>query len=81
MVWHRTKWADPLMRLLGASALAIGVAIGMRLFGTPTRSLGASVYPLALVGFIAVCAGAAMLVLGTHLFDDVPLSPRWTRRL
>jgi uncharacterized protein YjeT (DUF2065 family) len=81
MVWHRTKWADALLRLAGAFVLAIGVTAGLRLFGSPTRSPSASAYVLALIGFVAVTAGTAMLVLGTHLFDEIPLSPRWTRRL
>lgn len=78
MVWHRTKWAGPLLRLAGAFLLAIGTALGMRLFGAPTRSPGASAYLLALILFTALSAGSAMLMLGGHLFDEVPLSPRWT---
>jgi hypothetical protein len=80
MEWHRTRWADPLLRLAGACVLTIGVVVGLRLFGTPTRSPGASAYLLAFIAFAALSAGSAMLVLGTHLFDGVPLSPRWTRR-
>lgn len=38
---------------------------------------GAVAYLCAAVGFLAGCVGAALLVLGAHLLDPVPVSRRW----
>lgn len=80
MVWHRTKGADPLLRLAGVVTLVISAALWSLLFKAPTRSADAVAFLLALLAFASLSAGSAMLVLGRHLFDQIELSARWARR-
>ncbi len=80
MPWHRTRWAGPLLRLAGAVLLAIAYAGGRHLFAAPGHAPGALDCLLALVAFVALSAGSALLTLGGHLLDEVELSPRWRRR-
>jgi hypothetical protein len=79
-MWHRRKWAGLLLRLAGALLLAIACAADARLFGASPRRAVLLDYPLALAAFVAASAGGAMLALGAHLFDPVPVAGRWQRR-
>jgi hypothetical protein len=77
---QKTKWADPPLRLIGAVTLVISAGLWALLFRTPTPPPDALAWLIALLAFASLCAGSAMLVLGPHLFDQVELSERWTRR-
>jgi hypothetical protein len=80
MAWHDRKYADPALRLAGLGLLCVALLVGRHLFAAPDPQgkVTASAYLLALIGVASACAGAAMAVLGRHLFDDVELSERWT---
>ncbi|WP_404714081.1 hypothetical protein [Sphingomonas sp. MMS24-J13] len=80
MAMQPTKWANLPLRLVGAVTLVVSAALWSLLFRTPTRSPDAIAFLLALLAFASLSAGSAMLVLGQHLFDQVELSQRWTRR-
>ncbi len=80
MAWRRTRWENSLIRISGAVLLAIACTVARVLFAAPDPAPHVHAYLLALILFVAASAGSAMLVLGGHLLDPVPLSPRWTRR-
>ncbi len=79
MAAHERKYADLALRLSGLLLLALAVLIGRHLFAVPdaTGKIRASAYLLALIGMVSACPGAAMAVLGRHLFDQVELPARW----
>ena len=79
MAWHDRKYADAALRLAGLASLCVAALVARPLFAAadPQGRLRASAYLLALIGVISGCAGAAMTVLGRHLFDEVELSARW----
>lgn len=77
----RTRRADRTLRLLGLVLLAVaGVALRW-LYGlhVPPQSAGVLAYGLAAIGYMAASSGAALVMLGRHLFDEVAISPRWGR--
>jgi hypothetical protein len=80
MAWHKRKYAGPALRLAGLALLCVAVLVGRHLFAAsdPQGRVRASAYLLALIGMASACAGAALSVLGRHLFDEVELSERWT---
>jgi len=80
MAWHDRKYADASLRVAGLALLCVAVLVARRLFATPDPQgkVTASAYLLALIGMASACAGAALAVLGRHLFDEVELSARWT---
>jgi hypothetical protein len=80
MAWHDRKYADAGLRLVGLALLSVAVLVGRHLFAAPNPQgkVTASAYLLALIGMASACAGAALAVLGRHLFDEVELSERWT---
>jgi hypothetical protein len=59
--------------------LCVAALIARHLFAAadPQARARASAYFLALIGMIGASAGAAMAVLGRHLFDEVELPARW----
>jgi hypothetical protein len=80
MAWHDREYADPVLRLAGLALLCVAVLVGRHLFAVPDPrgKVTASAYLLALIGMASACTGAALAVLGRHLFDEVELSARWT---
>lgn len=80
MAWHDRKYADPALRLAGLALLCVALLVARHLFAVPDPQgkVTASAYLLALIGMASACAGAALTVLGRHLFDEVELSARWT---
>lgn len=80
MAWRNRKYADPALRLAGLALLCVAVVVGRHLFAAPDPQgkVTASAYLLALVGMASASTGAALAVLGRHLFDEVELSERWT---
>jgi hypothetical protein len=79
MHWYERKYASLLLRLAGLLLLAVAVLIGRHLFGVadPSGKIRAGAYLLALIGMASACAGAALTMLGRHLFDQVELPARW----
>jgi len=60
--------------------LVLAALVGRYLFAVadPQATFRAVNYLLALIGIVSACGGAALTLLGPHLFDQVELSPRWT---
>lgn len=83
MAIYERKHADLALRLAGLLLLALAVLIGHHLFAVAdiTGKVRASAYLLALIGMASACSGAALAVLGRHLFDQVELPARWTIHL
>jgi hypothetical protein len=79
MAWRNRKYADAALRLTGLALLCGAALIARHLFAAadPQARARVSPYLFALIGMIAASAGAAMAVLGRHLFDEVELSARW----
>jgi hypothetical protein len=79
MAWQDRKYARLGLRLAGALLLGVAGLIGHRLFATPDPQAKREpvAYLLALMGMSSVSTGAALTVLGRHLFDQVDLPPRW----
>jgi hypothetical protein len=80
-VWHRSWKADIGLRLLGLVGCGVAWAALSHLFAMrpPARSPGVFAYALAAIGFVSASAGAALTLLGHHLFDEIEVSSRWRR--
>ena len=80
MARHERKHVELALRLGGISLLALAALVGRHLFAAadPRGKHEAICYLLALIGMASACAGAALAVLGRHLFDQVDLPSRWT---
>jgi hypothetical protein len=80
MAWQDRNHAGLGLRLAGALLLVLAGLIGHRLFATPDPHAKREpvAYLLALIGMSSASTGAALMVLGRHLFDQVNLPPRWT---
>ena len=76
---RRRDWRlDAALRLAGAAALGIALAVGFAApFGRPPTSLDLL---RALVAFVGTSGGAMLLVLGAHLFDEIFVSSPWLPR-
>ncbi|RVT93266.1 hypothetical protein [Sphingomonas crocodyli] len=61
--------------LVTAGVFALGRAEALEKLG-PLHP-GIEEYVLAAIGFLALSAGAMLLIMGIHIFDRVPLSSRW----
>ena len=79
MAWHERKYAGPALRLAGLALLALAVEAGRHIFvaADPTAKLRALPYLMGLIWIASLSAGAALAVLGPHLFDQVELPARW----
>jgi len=79
MAWHERKYAGPALRLAGLALLALAVEVGRHIFAAadPTAKLRALPYLMGLIWIASLSAGAALAVLGRHLFDQVELPARW----
>lgn len=80
MVWRKRKHVGSGLRLAGLLLLVVAGLIGHGLFATPDPQATHEpiAYLLALIGMSSGSAGAALAVLGRHLFDQVDLPTRWT---
>jgi len=80
MEWQNRRWADPALRLAGVLLMGAALLVSRRLFGAPDARARVEplCYLLASIGMACASAGAALAVLGHHLFDRVELSARWT---
>jgi hypothetical protein len=68
------------IRMGGIATLAISWLAGRELWRLHDgHDASALCFLLALVTFLAGCAGSAMLVVGPHLLDKVEVSRRWAR--
>lgn len=78
----RTRRADRGLRLGGLVLLAVaGVTLRwLYLLHVPPQSAGLLAYGLGAVTYVTTSCGAALVILGRHLFDEVTVSPRWGRR-
>lgn len=79
---YRTR--DLSLRIAGALTLGAG-ALAMRwLFHSVNPHLyhGPAMLPFvaAAIGFLCLSTGTTMVAWGAHLFDQITLSERWTRR-
>lgn len=72
---------DLLLRIFGGGLMALSCLAASRLVAmvqTPPAHQGSPVeMGLAAVAFLAASAGTVLAVLGTHIFDEVVVSPRW----
>lgn len=77
----RTRRADRVLRLSGLVLLAVaGVALRwLTALHVPPQSAGLLAYGLGAVTYVTASSGAALVMLGRHLFDEVAISPRWGR--
>jgi len=68
------------IRVLGLAVLGLSWTCGHALWLLHgERSPGAAAFLLALATFLSASTGAAMLIIGSHLFDKVEVSARWAR--
>lgn len=74
--WHRRTWADWLFRAGGIVLLLAALRTAMGLHFAPARPARID-YLLALIAFLGTSAGLASMLLGAHLFDQVPIASRW----
>jgi len=79
--WKRDWRTDLGLRLFGiascgVSCLAINTLTRLRL---PDGHIPPDIlaFALAAAGFLCASAGAVLLFLGRHIFDEVEISPRW----
>lgn len=82
--WHHRRSTDLGLRLggvalCGVSWLAIRTLVHTRLAPWPA-SPGLMAFGLAAVGFICASAGAALLSIGHHIFDEIEIGERWRTR-
>jgi hypothetical protein len=79
MPWWKRKYGDLALRLAGLLLLCLAALIGRCLFAAPDAAAKDEpvAYLLGLIGMSSMSAGAALMVLGRHLFDQVNLPPRW----
>lgn len=79
MRWRDCKWTGVALRLAGLALLCVAVLVGRHIFARPDPAAKHSLlaYVLAAVAMLSGCAGAALTLLGRHLFDRVELSSRW----
>lgn len=81
---NRLFTQDLTLRASGLLLLALG-ALAMRyLFHMvhvlPGHEASPAEMGLAMIGFMSLSAGAALISLGAHIFDEVEISARWARR-
>ena len=83
MKWHERKGAGPAIRLLGAILVALAyfaaTALRRRALAGPPLDGDALAWLLAAASFLCASCGAAMALLGDHLFDPVMVARRWSR--
>ena len=79
MALRNHNHADLALRSAGILLVCLAALIGRRLFAVPDSGAKYDpiAYLLALIGMSSACAGAALTVLGRHLFDQVELPARW----
>ena len=78
----RTRRADRGLRLLGLVLLAVagGALRWLWALHVPHEAAGLLAYGLGAVAYVGTSSGAALVILGRHLFDEVAVSARWGRR-
>ena len=82
--WHHRRTTDLGLRLggvalCGVAWLAIRTLLHMRL-APWSASPGLLALGLAALGFVGASAGAALLSIGHHIFDEVVIGERWRTR-
>lgn len=79
--WQRSGRGDVVLRLAGALLCLVAWRTFARLIAwdrVPGAGAASGLpFVLGTLGFLSACAGAAMLLLGRHLFDEVEVSSRW----
>lgn len=82
VAWHRSRRADLGLRATGLLLCWISYTALARLVGMQASPQAARIaaFGLAFVGFLGASMGMAMLLLGSHLFDQVKVSSRWRPR-
>jgi len=81
VLWHRSWQAGIGLRRVGLVSCGVAYAALSHLFSMrlPARAPGVLAYALAALGFLSASAGAALVGLGHHLFDQIEVSSRWRR--
>ena len=76
---------DALLRVLGLGLMALAVIAVRHLYAMvhvpPTHEGSPAEMAVGAVAFLSASLGATLTFLGTHIFDEVELSPRWAPRL
>lgn len=77
----RTRRADRWLRLTGLVLLAVaGAALRwLYLLHVRPQSAGLLAYALGALAYVGASCGAALVILGRHLFDEMEVSSRWGR--
>jgi hypothetical protein len=82
MNWHERASAKVLLRLAGVALLALAWAMAealrRRALAGPVTG-DAPAYLLAALSFVGASAGAALVLMGGHLFDKIEIAARWGR--
>jgi hypothetical protein len=80
MAWHDGKHSGAILRATGLLLVTVAVRVAHALFHAPDAHARSEpiCYLLACIGMASASAGAVLVVLGRHLFDQVELSSRWT---
>lgn len=78
----RSRRADRGLRVLGLVLLAVagGALHWLYALHVPPGSAGLLAYALGAVAYVGTSSGAALVILGRGLFEEIPVSPRWHRR-
>lgn len=76
-----TRRGDLALRLIGLVLLMVAGAALHWLYAlhVPPQSAGLLAYGLGAITYVGASSGAALVILGRHLFDEVPVSTRWGR--
>lgn len=82
--WHERRTAKIGLRIAGllllASAWAEATLLNDLVRDHSAQDASVSEFLLAAVMFASASAGAALTILGSALWEPVPLSARWARR-
>jgi hypothetical protein len=82
MPWYQSRTARHALRLLGVALLALAWLAARTL---RTRAIAGPIsgdalaWLLAMASFVLATGGAALALLGNHLFDQIQVARQWSR--
>ena len=81
---HHLWQNDWALRACGLFAMLIGALTIRQLFSLehirPRHEASAIEASLAAIGFVGFFGGSALVSLGAHIFDEIQVASRWSRR-
>jgi hypothetical protein len=82
MAWYEKTGASVLLRLAGLGMVTIACFTGAALRSRAAAgglSSDPAAYLLAAAAFLCASVGGMLTALGSHIFDKVEISRRWSR--